>query len=153
MISLFGVHPCTIDAKGRIMMPAPLKKKLSHAMDKGFVIKQSIFSRSLDLFPLENWEEHTAEVMKLNSFDRENVELVRMFNYGVNPVECDSNARILIYRELLDFAGIKKDVVFAGAGKMIEVWDAKSYHRFIKENSSRFEKLVQKKLGGNNSKS
>lgn len=153
MISLFGVHPCTIDAKGRIMIPGQLQKKLGGALEKGFMIKQSIFSRSLDLFPIENWEEHTAEVIKLNSFNKENVELLRMFNYSVNPIECDSNSRILIYRELLEFAGIKKDVVLAGAGKMIEVWDAKAYHKFMKVNTPRFEKLVQKKLGGNNAKS
>ena len=132
------------------MLPNAFKKQLADVLDDGFVIKRSIFSKSLELYPIDTWNEMVKDVNKLNRFVKKNVEFIRMFNYGVKSMEVDSSSRILIPKDLVDFAGIKKDVVMAAATDRIEIWDRKVYEKFIKENSGDFEKLAEDVMGNIN---
>jgi MraZ protein len=151
MISLFGVYECSADAKGRIMLPGAFQKQLTEVLKKGFVIKRSIFSKSLELYPMGTWHEMVKDVNKLNRFVKKNVEFIRMFNYGVKALELDDSSRILIPKDLVQFAGIKKDVVLAAATDRIELWDRRAYEKFVKENSADFDKLAEDVMGGVNS--
>jgi MraZ protein len=148
MNSLFGVYECSADAKGRVMLPVAFKKQLANTLDGGFVMKRSIFSKSLELYPMATWNEMVKEVNKLNKFVRKNVEFIRMFNYGVVPVELDATGRLLIAKDLVVFSGIKKNVVMAAAGDRIEIWDKRAYDKFVKEGSVDFEKLAEDVMGG-----
>ena len=151
-MNLFGVYEGTADAKGRVMLPIVFKSQLGKALRKGFVVKQSIFSKSLELYPMETWEGLVKEVNQLNRFVKKNVEFIRMFNFNVQPVELDGSGRFLIPKDLTKSVGVKKDVVLAAAGNMIEVWDKAAYTRFIKESSSSFEKLAEEVMGTKGSK-
>jgi MraZ protein len=150
MNSLFGVYECTADAKGRVMFPVAFKKQLAKELKGGFVMKRSIFSKSLEMYPMATWNEMVKEVNKLNKFVKKNVEFIRMFNYGVIPVELDGTGRLLIAKDLMVFSGIKKDVVMAAAGDRIEIWDKKAYEKFINEGTANFEKLAEDVMGGIN---
>ena len=150
MNSLFGVYECNADAKGRVMLPVAFKKQLTSVLDAGFVMKRSIFSKSLELYPMATWNEMVKEVNKLNKFVKKNVEFIRMFNYGVIPVELDSTGRLLISKDMMSFSEISKNVVMAAAGDRIEIWDKKSYEKFINEGTSNFEKLAEDVMGGIN---
>lgn len=147
MINLFGVYECSADSKGRVMLPAAFKKQLTEVLNQGFVIKRSIFSKSLELYPIATWNDMVKDVNKLNRFVKKNVEFIRMFNYGVKSLELDDNARMLIPKDLVQFSGIKKDVVLAAATDRIELWDKKAYEKFIKENSADFDKLAEDVMG------
>ncbi len=148
MKSLFGVYECNADAKGRVMLPIAFKKQLAKDLKGGFVMKRSIFSKSLELYPMDTWSEMVKEVNKLNKFVKKNVEFIRMFNYGVIPVELDSTGRLLISKDMMTFSGIKKNVVMAAAGDRIEIWDKKGYEKFINDGTKGFEKLAEDVMGG-----
>ncbi|MFI5219127.1 MAG: division/cell wall cluster transcriptional repressor MraZ [Bacteroidia bacterium] len=150
MVSLHGVYPCTADDKGRIMMPAPLKEQFQRILKKGFIIKRSIFSKALELYPVSTWSEMIKEISRLNRFSKKNSDFIRMFNYGVQPLVLDNTNRFLITKDLADFAGIKKDVVMASAIDHVEIWDQKAYHKFIKDNSAKFESLTEEVMGKGN---
>ena len=153
MINLFGVYECSADAKGRVMLPGAFQKQLATFLKKGFVIKRSIFSKSLELYPMGTWHEMVKDVNKLNRFVKKNVEFIRMFNYGVKALDLDDSSRILIPKDLVQFAGIKKDVVLAAATDRIELWDKKAYEKFVRENSTDSDKLAEDVMGGMNSNS
>jgi MraZ protein len=148
MNSLFGVYECSADAKGRVMLPVAFKKQLTAVLESGFVMKRSIFSKSLELYPMATWNEMVKEVNKLNKFVKKNVEFIRMFNYGVVPVELDASGRLLIPKDLMVFSGIKKNVVMAAAGDRVEVWDKRAYDKFVKDTAADFEKLAEDVMGG-----
>ncbi len=147
MTTLFGVYESTVDAKGRVMLPNPFKKQLAKVLDNGFVIKASIFSKSLELYPMAAWNESANEVKKVSRFSKDDTDFVRMFNFGIRPADLDASARFLITKEQMDFAGIKKDIVIASANDYLEIWDKKAYHKFITDNRERFEKLTEKVMG------
>jgi MraZ protein len=148
MINLFGVYESTVDAKGRVMLPAPFRKSLENVLEEGFIIKQNVFRKSLELFPLQSWNEVSQHIGSLNTFQKSNQELITLFYYGVRSVELDNNARLLIVKDHLTYAGIKKDIVMAGAKDRIEVWDKRAYHKYIKDNNANLERLIEEKLGG-----
>lgn len=148
MNSLFGVYECSADAKGRVMFPVAFKKQLAKELKGGFVMKRSIFSKSLELYPMATWNEMVKEVNKLNKFVKKNVEFIRMFNYGVVPVELDGAGRLLISKDMMIFSGINKNVVMAAAGDRVEIWDKKAYEKFINDGTKHFEKLAEDVMGG-----
>lgn len=55
METLLGTYEAKLDAKGRFMFPSPFKNQMKEEVQKGFVIKRSIFKKCLELFPKENW--------------------------------------------------------------------------------------------------
>lgn len=150
MTSLFGVYECNADAKGRVMLPVAFKKQLAKELKGGFVMKRSIFSKSLELYPMATWNEMVKEVNKLNKFVKKNVEFIRMFNYGVVPVDLDASGRLLISKDMMVFAGMKKNIVMAAAGDRVELWDKKAYEKFINSSTAGFEKLAEDVMGGIN---
>jgi MraZ protein len=97
---------------------------------------------------MATWNEMVKEVNKLNKFVKKNVEFIRMFNYGVVPVDLDASGRLLISKDMMSFAGMTKNVVMAAAGDRIEVWDKKAYEKFIDNSTADFEKLAEDVMGG-----
>lgn len=148
MAGLFGVYECSADAKGRVMFPVAFKKQLAAALKEGFILKRSIFSKSLELFPMTTWNEIVKEINTKNKFVKKNMEFIRLFNYGVMQLELDTAGRLLISKDLITFSGIKKDVVMAAAGDRIEIWDKKAYEKFIKDSANKFESLAEEVMGG-----
>jgi MraZ protein len=150
MLNLFGVYECTADSTGRVMLPGALKKQLTAVIKDGFVIKRSIFTKSLELYPMATWRETSARVNKLNKFVKKNVEFITLFNNGAQPVELDANGRMLIMKELSASVSIKKDIVMAAAVDCIQVWDKKTYEKFIKEKAGSYESLAEEVMGNFN---
>ena len=59
MNNLLGTYECKLDTKGRLMFPVTFKAQLGDEINKGFVIKRSIFKKCLELFLVEKWQEET----------------------------------------------------------------------------------------------
>lgn len=153
-INLIGVFEYRIDAKGRLMFPADLKSQLSRFIREGFVIKRSVFYKCLELYPMREWNMEIAGVNKLNRFVKKNNDFIRMFMAGVKTVELDATGRLLIPKDLVVFAGIKKDIVLSSSVNRIEIWDKNRYEKVINDKSVDFSKLAEEVMGEiNNNKS
>ena len=111
MTSFIGVYECKVDVKGRLMLPSGLKKQLLPLLGDGFVLKRSLFQPCLELYPMSEWEKLVGQVNKLNRFIKEHIDFIRMFTTGLKPIQLDATGRILIPKDLVDFAGIKKKIV------------------------------------------
>ena len=106
MQHLIGTYECKADPKGRIMLPVALKKQLIVNINKGFVLKRSVFNSCLEMYPKDEWELLMLKINKLNRFNKKNVDFIRRFTAGVKLIEIDSSGRLLIPRDLLNHAGI-----------------------------------------------
>lgn len=153
MTSLLGVYECSVDAKARLLLPVAFKKQLTPVLDKGFVIKQSVFQKCLELYPLDEWNHVMKDVNKLNRFIKKNVDFIRMFNAGAKSVELDGAGRILIPKDLIAYAGIGKNIVMSAAVNMIEIWDKERYDRAISDPSIDFGSLAEDVMGSMGNKS
>jgi MraZ protein len=153
MLNLIGVFECKVDTKGRLLLAAGLKKQLQPMMADGFVVKRSVFHRCLELYPMKVWNEEVQGVNGLNRFVKKNNDFIRLFMAGVRVVELDPAGRILIPRDLVNFAGISRDIVLASAVDRIEIWDKDGYDKAIAESSDSFADLAEEVMGGQGPKS
>ena len=147
MINLFGEHNCKVDAKGRVMFPSALKKQLTPVLQKGFVLKQSIFNSCLELYPMDEWDEALVDVKSKNRFIKKNNDFRRVFFAGVKLIELDGTGRFLISKNLCDYAGIKKEIVISAIGGIMEIWDKEAYQIEIAKAAKNLPKLTEEVMG------
>ena len=147
MLNLIGTYECKADVKGRVMVPAPLKKQLAPAMPEGFVIKRAVFQSCLELYPMEEWNALMEKMGSLNRFNRKNNDFIRRFTAGVKTVELDATGRLLIPKDLASFAGIKKELVLSSAINIVEIWDKEKYEQAIDDAASDFADLAEEVMG------
>ncbi len=145
--SFIGTYECKADAKGRLMIPAVLKKQLSAVLQDGFVLKRAVFQPCLELYPMAEWNILMAKVNKLNRFKKKNNDFIRRFTAGVKVVEVDNAGRLLIPKDLMAFSGITKGVVLASAVNIIEIWDKTKYEKAIDDAASDFADLAEEVMG------
>lgn len=128
MSSFIGDIICKADSKCRVVVPASFRKVLASSLQPFFVLRKNVFENCIDMYPLEEWERMIAGLkLKLNSFDAGHVAFLREFYRGTQEVEMDANGRILLPRRMLEEAGIDKEMVLAGQGSLIQIWDVKVY--------------------------
>lgn len=147
MVNLIGTYECKIDAKGRVMMSSAFKKQLSSVLQDGFVVKRSVFQSCLELYPIGEWNLMMQKINKLNRFVKKNNDFIRRFTAGVKPVEVDAAGRVLIPKDLCQFAGIDKQVVFSSAVNIIEIWDKDKYEQVIDDAVVDFAGLAEEVMG------
>ena len=147
MNTLIGTYECKADAKGRLMIPAPLKKQLSPFLDKGFVLKRAVFQPCLELYPMAEWDKLMLRVNKLNRFNKKNNDFIRRFTAGVKVLEVDASGRLLIPKDLLLFSGIAKNTVMASAVNIVEIWDKDKYEQAIDDATLDFADLAEDVMG------
>ena len=150
MNTIVGTYECKVDAKGRVLLPAPLKKQLASSLQNGFVLKRSVFQPCLELYPMEEWNVMMQKINKLNRFVKKNNDFIRRFTAGVKVVEIDALGRLLVPKDLVVFATISKDVVFSSAVNIVEIWDKDLYEKSINGTDIDFADLAEDVMGNIN---
>ncbi len=146
MTNLLGEFECTLDVKGRIMMPASLKKQIPSAAKNKFVINRG-FEGCLVIYPRNEWLVESAAINQLNMYNRENREFVRAFMNGATELSFDGNNRLLLPKSLLNYAGITKEIILFAFSNRIEVWSKKSYLKLMKTEPAEFATLAERVMG------
>ena len=147
MIGFYGEFPSTMDAKGRFLLPAGVKKQLQQEETGLFYINRG-FETCLSLYPFKAWENVIQQVSDLNEFDQKKRQFLRMYLNGATPVEPDSAGRLLIPSTHKEYAGLQKDIVVVGVGKKFEIWDSNKYKEIFESLSPQeFSNLAEEVLG------
>jgi MraZ protein len=124
-----GTFEHALDAKHRLTVPA----KFRPALAGGAVLAQSHevtpgSSRSISIWTPDGYEDFTSRVLQgLNPLSPEARQLERFFFNNSFDVELDSANRLVIPESMRRYANLTKDVVVAGSGKCIELWDRAAY--------------------------
>ena len=150
MQHLVGTYECKADAKGRIMMPIAIKKQLESTLTNGFVLKRAVFNACLELYPVKEWKKLMEKVNDLNRFNKKNNDFIRRFTAGVKTVEIDTSGRILIPKDLVNYAHISKEVVVSSTVNILEIWDKSLYESAIDEAALDFGALAEEVMGDKN---
>ena len=147
MLNLIRTYECKADVKGRVMVPAALKKQLATVAQNGFVIKRAVFQPCLELYPMDEWQALMRKMGELNRFNRKNNDFIRRFTAGVKTVELDATGRLNIPKDLASFAGMDKDVVISSAINIVEIWDKQKYEQAIDDAANDFADLAEDVMG------
>ena len=138
-----GQFTYSIDSKGRISIPAKLRKHMSPEANDTFIITRGT-TTCIDLYPLDQWQKYEEKFLKLNSFDPAEAKFIRMIMQYANDDSLDSQSRILIPQSLINFAQIEKEVLILGVLQKIEVWNPKIYEEYINQTGETYEQIAAK---------
>lgn len=146
MSYLTGEFECKLDAKGRMMVPAGLKKQLPEADSEGLVINRG-FEKYLVIYTKKEWDNKLNELSKLNQYEKKNIEFIRYFTRGATELTLDSTGRVNLPQSLLDYAGINSEVVLTCQLNKIELWDKAAHRHMIENEPENFSDLAQEVMG------
>jgi len=146
MSHLTGEYECKLDSKGRMMIPAGLKKKLPDVENEGLVINRG-FKKYLVIYTKKEWDKKLDELDKLNQYENKNIEFIRYFTRGATELMPDATGRVNLPKGLLDYAGIDSEVVLTCQINKIEVWDKVAYDKMMDDEPADFAALAEAVMG------
>lgn len=118
-----GINALTLDAKGRLAMPAKYRETLTQACQGRLVATIDTEESCLLIYPEPQWQEIQAKVEALPSFNKAARRMQRLLIGYASDLEMDGNGRMLIPTLLREYAHLEKPVILLGQGKKFELWN------------------------------
>ncbi|MGI9263418.1 MAG: division/cell wall cluster transcriptional repressor MraZ [Gammaproteobacteria bacterium] len=118
-----GVNKVTLDAKGRLAVPTRYRQRIADVCGSQMVITVDV-DYCLSVYPLPDWEDLERRLMRMPSLNRKARRLQRLMVGYATEVELDGHGRVLLSKELREFAGLDRQAILIGQGNRLELWDA-----------------------------
>ena len=115
-----GTYEHSIDAKGRLFIPAKLREELGVT----FYLAMGV-DECLAIYPQETWNRFTE---KFASLPMSQSAAMRPLFANASKCELDSQGRIVIPQKLRKYAGLEKDAVIIGVHDRAERWSAETWN-------------------------
>ncbi len=148
MSSFKGSFNYTVDNKGRINIPAKMRKNLAPEANNSFVITRG-FENCIFAYPNDEWAKREAELGKLQQTNKQDRLFTRLLLQNATDVELDGQHRIVLSKELMEYANITGEVFILGAFDRIEVWNPEEYKKYLEAQQEDYvtvaEKVFEKK--------
>lgn len=117
-----GASKVTLDAKGRMAIPTRHRASINDGCE-GHLVLTVDPSHCLLVYPLPVWEELERRLVKLPALKPKARRVQRMLLGYATEVDVDAQGRILVSKELREFAGISRNAMLMGQGNKFELWD------------------------------
>ncbi len=135
-----GEYQHTLDAKGRLFIPAKLREQLGDS----FVVTKGL-DECLFAYPQEAWEKLEQKIRQLPMSKSRSLQ--RFFLSSAADVTVDRQGRIIIPPVLRSYAGLERDVVVIGVGERAELWDARRWNAYTDDLDSESIAQAMEELG------
>ena len=119
---LIGEYEHSLDAKGRIIMPAKLREDIGEK----FVVTKG-WDGCLFAFSQTEWKSFEEKLRALPVSNKNARDFSRFFFAGAIECEIDKQGRFLISSNLRDFAGLEKEVIIIGMNSRLEIWSKEKW--------------------------
>lgn len=132
---LGGEYRHGLDPKNRVFIPSKLRDELGQT----FIVVKDLREKCLKIYSQAEWDRYIAPIK--NQERRLAERVLRFLNSSMAQVTPDSQGRILIPKDLVQYAEIERDVVVVGCYDYAEIWAEESYNR-LKENEN-IEEMIR----------
>ncbi len=138
-----GSFKYSIDSKNRVSIPARMRKFVNPEANDAFVLTRGT-NGCIIVYPMDQWKDLVASKLdKLNPFDPDDSRFLRMFLQEAAEDKFDNQSRLTIPKNLIEFAGIKKDVLILGMNQFIEIWDPEKYEGYRKQHENSYDDIAK----------
>ncbi len=121
MQNFLGDFECTLDSKGRLMVPARFRHQVPEAGGDIYVITMGK-EHCLNLWPIIEWNEEVVSKLHELPAGPEKRQLIRFYSRKSRNINLDKSGRVAIPSTFLEAIGNPKKVIVVGALNYIEVW-------------------------------
>ncbi len=129
----------SLDPKGRLMLPPDFREEVLRLDKDGRIMLTNNFDGAITGYPLPAWEEVEESFRAGNKLDPRIRDLERFYISGAMEVVPDKQGRILVPPYLRTFAELDKDLVLAGVGEKIEIWNQAKFEERRRQVGLRFD--------------
>lgn len=133
MNSFMGQYSHSIDAKGRLIVPAKFREDLG----ENFTVTRGL-DNCLFVFPSRDWDELYEKISKLGITNANARKFARFLLGSAVVCEVDKQGRVMIPPHLREFAKLEKDVALVGVGNRIEIWNSEAW-----EEASNYDNMEE----------
>ena len=135
-----GPNKLNLDSKGRLVIPSRYRERLSSDTGAALVLTLNPFDRSLWVYPLAEWATIDDKLTQLSDSDKQSRRAKQMMRGYASDCQLDGQCRILIPRELRNYAKLTKRAIMFGQGNKFEIWDEATWNeqhdQWLKQVSS-----------------
>lgn len=114
-----GIYQHSIDAKGRLFIPARLREELGDT----FYVTLSM-EKCLSAYSSESWDRFYEKTKTMPKAGQ--IKMRPLFSHA-SRCDLDGQGRILLSQSLREFAGLSKSVTVVGVGDCVELWDSEAW--------------------------
>jgi MraZ protein len=143
MSAFKGSYIHSIDNKGRINLPAKLRKYISPEANDTFIITRG-FDQCIFAYPQDEWSNYEQAIRGLRSSSADSRFVTRHLLQYASEVQIDGQSRIMLPQNLLQFAEIKNEAMILGVLERIEIWNPQIYDNYIKQQEATYEEVAEK---------
>ena len=122
-----GATKVTLDAKGRLAIPTRYRERIAARCDGQLVVTVDR-DYCLLVYPFPDWEDIEQKLVALPSLNKQARRLQRLMVGYATEIDIDGHGRILLPRELREFAGLGRQAILLGQGNKFELWDEGSWN-------------------------
>ena len=115
-----------IDKKGRVSIPASFRAALQKAGGDEFALFRSPADGAIEGFPLQKMADLSARLDNFDMFDENQNDLATVIFAESIQLSFDSDGRITLPQDLIDYAGLDDQVAFVGLGSKFQIWNPKT---------------------------
>src|SRR5690242_1481527 len=137
---LTGTHPRTLDDKNRLGLPKRVREQLGEP-ETLFVTPGP--DQCLWLYSQAGLERLAEKLDESPATDAEVRVFRRLYFAQTESVDMDGAGRILVPDRLLQFAGLRHEVVLIGVRDHLEMWDAERWQQYLTQNAPRFDAVAE----------
>jgi len=141
MSSFKGSFQFTVDAKGRINLPAKMRKNVAPEAGDTFVITRG-YEKCIFVYPNDEWLLLEASIRKLHTPNPKHRQFMRALLEHATEVQIDSASRLMLSKDLLAFAEIRSEVKIIGVLDRIEVWNPSVYAEYQSAQTESYEDVA-----------
>jgi len=136
--SFVGTYSCSVDKKGRIMIPAKFRHAIPNDLKDVLIISKSK-DNCLDLYPLPHWNRIINKLMDLRP-GREKRDIIRFYSENSQQVGIDKAGRVALPPKFLEELGSPKQIIMVGMLTYMEIWSPEQYEAMAKTAKETFMK-------------
>jgi MraZ protein len=147
MASFYGTETYSIDHKGRLGVPASMRRVPGRKQPIDTFYLVAGFEGCLALFSPEDWQRVEDRLRRVPMGDRRGRAFARAFLMDACKVTVDTQGRVTIPPALMHRAALGKEAVLHGQVDRIEIWNPERLKQVVSETDGRLEALADEVLG------
>lgn len=122
-----GATKITLDAKGRLAIPTRYRERIGGRCENQLVATVDK-DYCILIYPFPDWEDIERKLVRLPSLNKQARKLQRLMIGYATEVDIDGHGRILLPRELREFASLDRYAILIGQGNKFELWDEQTWN-------------------------
>lgn len=132
-----GEYQHTLDAKGRLSLPAKFRNQMSGS----YVVAKGL-EGCLYVYSPEDYATFLEQLTRSGDFDAKHRQVRRFFTAGAKEDELDSAGRVSVPANLREYAQLEREVTVIGNDDRIELWNSDAWAAYNGATEARIEEVT-----------